>query len=397
MTLCGAKHSFGQRARLRRTVAAGMALILALPVAGGWLAGLPPAAWLEFPPRQVYVHHAGFHWAACVALSLILAAALAPVVWRVARARAPAPSAQPPSARFPWWGWAAVCWTLAAWTLAWTRWPALGSLQFYTYTPLWLGFIAVLQALVQRRCGTCLLTRRPRALAGLFLLSAAFWWGFEWLNRSVENWFYQHVERFTPAAYAVMATLSFMTVLPAVLSVHDWLATQPRLTAGLGDWIRIRCACPRRTGCLFALAGAVGLLLMPAWPNLLFPLVWLAPLALLCGMLAAVGEPTLFDDLGHGDWRTLVRLALAALLCGWFWEMWNMYSLARWVYDVPFVGRFRIFEMPALGFAGYLPFGWECAAVTMALGLWRPERSLPHVVTCGSEQKPCHTKGKNAP
>jgi len=40
--------------------------------------------------------------------------------------------------------------------------------------------------------------------------------------------------------------------------------------------------------------------------------------------------------------------------------MWNFYSLARWTYSVPLVHRFQIFEMPLLGYAGYLPFGLEC-------------------------------------
>jgi hypothetical protein len=30
---------------------------------------------------------------------------------------------------------------------------------------------------------------------------------------------------------------------------------------------------------------------------------------------------------------------------------------------VPYVQRFEIFAMPILGYAGYLPFGLECAAV----------------------------------
>jgi len=55
--------------------------------------------------------------------------------------------------------------------------------------------------------------------------------------------------------------------------------------------------------------------------------------------------------------------ALAALLCGFFWEMWNFCSLAKWVYHVPFVQRFQVFEMPVLGYAGYLPFGLECLVV----------------------------------
>jgi hypothetical protein len=43
--------------------------------------------------------------------------------------------------------------------------------------------------------------------------------------------------------------------------------------------------------------------------------------------------------------------------------MWNFYSLAKWKYSIPFVERFHLFEMPILGYAGYLPFGLECAQV----------------------------------
>jgi hypothetical protein len=60
--------------------------------------------------------------------------------------------------------------------------------------------------------------------------------------------------------------------------------------------------------------------------------------------------------------------ALAALCCGLFWEMWNAHSLARWQYALPYVERFRIFEMPALGYAGYLPFGLECALICDLVG-----------------------------
>jgi hypothetical protein len=58
-----------------------------------------------------------------------------------------------------------------------------------------------------------------------------------------------------------------------------------------------------------------------------------------------------------------VSAALAALICGFFWEMWNFYSLAKWKYSIPFVHRFEIFEMPLLGYAGYLPFGLECMVI----------------------------------
>jgi hypothetical protein len=43
--------------------------------------------------------------------------------------------------------------------------------------------------------------------------------------------------------------------------------------------------------------------------------------------------------------------------------MWNYFSLARWTYTIPFVQRFHLFEMPIVGYGGYLPFGLECLAV----------------------------------
>jgi hypothetical protein len=51
------------------------------------------------------------------------------------------------------------------------------------------------------------------------------------------------------------------------------------------------------------------------------------------------------------------------LICGFFWELWNWKSLAKWIYTVPFVERWHVFEMPLLGYAGYLPFGLECLLV----------------------------------
>jgi hypothetical protein len=67
--------------------------------------------------------------------------------------------------------------------------------------------------------------------------------------------------------------------------------------------------------------------------------------------------------LADGDWRAVWLAALAALICGFFWEMWNWHSFSQWIYTVPYVERFKIFEMPLLGFLGYLPFGLECLVV----------------------------------
>lgn len=65
--------------------------------------------------------------------------------------------------------------------------------------------------------------------------------------------------------------------------------------------------------------------------------------------------------------------AVAALTCGFFWEMWNYHSEAKWIYSIPGVAIFPLFEMPLPGYSGYLPFGMMCALAGHSLfrGLYR--------------------------
>jgi hypothetical protein len=74
-------------------------------------------------------------------------------------------------------------------------------------------------------------------------------------------------------------------------------------------------------------------------------------------------EKNILSDLSAGRWTLVFASAVSALICGFFWEMWNYFSQAKWIYSIPFVQKFQIFEMPLLGYAGYLPFGLECAVI----------------------------------
>ena len=93
------------------------------------------------------------------------------------------------------------------------------------------------------------------------------------------------------------------------------------------------------------------------------------PLLVLLGLQGLSGEPDLIKEIRARGWQVIALPALAALQCGFFWEMWNYYSAAKWIYSVPLVDNFQIFEMPVVGFTGYLPFGIECLVI--ALLLWR--------------------------
>ena len=68
-------------------------------------------------------------------------------------------------------------------------------------------------------------------------------------------------------------------------------------------------------------------------------------------------------DTDQGDWRPMMALFTGCLICGFFWEMWNFYSYPRCIYHIPFADFLHIFEMPLLGYLGYLPFSMELFAL----------------------------------
>ncbi len=263
-----------------------------------------------------------------------------------------------------------------AWTVAWQRFEWARSLQLWTFTPIWLGYIVVVNALTTWRTGRCPAVDDPLRFALLFPLSASFWWLFEYLNRFIQNWYYADIPEFSALGYLWFASLPFSTVLPAVLSTQALLASFDRFDNALTARVRLPVGPRSRLAWLALGVNAVVLFLIGVWPDYLFPFVWLAPLIILIALQNLNGQPTVVDDLANGDWRVTVQAASAGLVCGFLWELWNVGSLAKWQYSVPFVHDFEIFAMPALGYAGYLPFGIECIAVANLLVTSRPTARL---------------------
>jgi hypothetical protein len=66
-----------------------------------------------------------------------------------------------------------------------------------------------------------------------------------------------------------------------------------------------------------------------------------------------LGEETLTRD------RT-INLMLGGLLSGVLWEFWNYWSRAKWIYTVPIMQHWKLFEMPLPGYLGFPPFAVEC-------------------------------------
>ncbi len=343
------------------------ALLLGLPLFGIILAGMPVEQYLEFPPETRYVRHARFSWFAFIFYSLIIIPVVVPFMPKLLRALARSRSGSGALCPFPWWGWLSILLGMITWVLAWTRLPWFSMLQPYTFFPLWFFFILFFNSLSYRRNGHCLMVDKPVFFLLLFPSSAVFWWFFEYLNRFVQNWYYTGVQ-FTCWEYILHASLCFSTVLPAVFSTREWILGSAGFDEEFRDSLQIRIQFPKRLAWLAIILACLGLTGIGLYPDFLFPLLWVSPLLIIVSLQSLVGDRHILQDVARGDWRLVASSALAALLCGWFWEMWNFYSLARWEYAVPFVHRFQVFEMPVLGFAGYLPFGLECAVIGDILG-----------------------------
>ncbi len=356
-------------------------MLLSLPLLGVMAAGQPADLYLQFPPRTRYVSHAPFSWAAFAGFAVFILAVVIPVA--VGGVRAARQASPPQDVRsthgFPWWGWVGVGTGIAAWILAWTRFSWFAAFQPHTFSPLWLSYIVVINALCRQRTGRCLMTDRPGFFLLLFPLSALFWWFFEYLNRFVQNWHYTGVA-FSSWEYFWYATLCFSTVLPAVLSTRQWLLSTALIRHGYADFSHCKCSKPRLLAAGVLVASAAGLAGIGVWPNLLFSLVWVAPLLIIVCLQSLMGQRHVFSTMAEGDWSGAVAAAVAALVCGIFWEMWNYFSLAKWQYSVPLVHRFQVFEMPLLGYAGYLPFGLECVAVAGMLENLLSRGGRPHFI-----------------
>ena len=259
--------------------------------------------------------------------------------------------------KLPRHGWIGLLLIAVFWTLNWTL-P--GARTHWAFFPLWLGYCLFVDGLVYWRRGSSLATRSWRKYLELFLVSAPAWWLFELLNLRVQNWVYDGRQLFTNLEYGLLATLSFSTVIPAVFGTAE-------LIAGF-DWLPAEKNGPvirptRKTTLGFFIAGWAMLACLLIWPRYGFPLLWLSIYCIMEPVNVWLGNRNLAEATRRGNWRPILALWLGVLVTAFFWEMWNFYSYPKWIYTVPFVDFWHIFEMPLLGYGGYLPFALELHAL----------------------------------
>jgi hypothetical protein len=215
---------------------------------------------------------------------------------------------------------------------------------------VWSGFILAADAVVWARAGRSLLHGGGWRVVGMFALSAPFWWTFEVANWRLENWRYVGTTVSGGQAHLAVKTLSFMSVLPALAEARDLLRSFVRFPHPPAVPL------PSRTATVLVVAGLVCVPVLYLFPDQTFPLVWLAPLAVLDAVAELRGRPSIIALVRRGRAGPVVLVAAAGLGTGLLWEVWNWGALPFWEYRVPYVDHWPVFEMPVLGYLGYLPF-----------------------------------------
>ncbi len=247
---------------------------------------------------------------------------------------------------------------------------------FYTFhTPIvWTGYILFVDGLVWRRRASSWLRDAPAEFLFLAVFSVPLWLVFEGFNLFIQNWHYVGLPEH-PVARAAGYGWAFATIWPALFETGDLVASlrdrrAPPGRAALRD-------CPSRLsawGWLSVVVGA-GLLLWPLVrpsPYLAAP-VWLGFIFLLDPINARLGAESLLCDFGRGRYERAINLGLAGLACGLLWEFWNYWAGAKWIYTVPILPDWKLFEMPLPGYFGFPAFALESFTMYVALrrALWR--------------------------
>jgi len=242
------------------------------------------------------------------------------------------------------------------------------------FTPIaWTGYILWADAAVFSLRGKSLIRTHTAEFAWLAFCSIPLWLIFEAYNLRLANWIYVGLPQnwFLRQFGYVWA---FATIWPgifetaALLRALDWNA--PRAANAVSG----RPGPGRAVVTLSAVAGAllliVPLLVSQPIGSYLFGPVWLGFIFLLEPINLRMGRESLWRDLLQGDSSRLWSLLWAGLICGIFWEFWNYWAAARWVYAVPILPEWRIFAMPVLGYLGFPAFAVECFAMFAFLAPW---------------------------
>ncbi len=245
---------------------------------------------------------------------------------------------------------------------------ALGSQYFSTwyYCWAWWSVIVFLQSLIKLKGKYAELFDDLKNFLFISFFSVPFWLFFELVNIRLGNWYYVNLPSNLLSRW-VGYFIAYATVLPAIFTVKRFLevsnvsVTFPYF---LGRLFYSVSECPRPFIVFTGIVCFVSSLVFPAY---CFPLVWVFLILLLDPINGFLGVKSFIHQWKHRQFEDTEGFLLSGFICGILWESLNFWAGSKWRYSLPFFNSPRIFEMPVLGYLGFLPFALECAVFTWAI------------------------------
>ena len=231
------------------------------------------------------------------------------------------------------------------------------------FTPIaWTAYALIADAAVFAIRGHSRLRDAPGQFAKLALLSIPLWLIFEAYNLRLTNWIYVGGMPLSLPVQWFGYGWAYATIWPGIFLTAD-------LIESFGWWDNPTrpIVFSRATQNAFVIAGAILLIIPVILPrslgSFLFGAVWLGFVFLLDPINFRLGLPSFEAALASGHRGRLFSYLVSGWVCGWLWEFWNFWAASKWHYIYPIMQKEKIFEMPLLGYGGFLPFALECFAM----------------------------------
>ncbi len=233
------------------------------------------------------------------------------------------------------------------------------------FTPIvWTGYVLLLDGFNYLRRGESLIITDTVNFLFMIPISIGLWYLFEFYNLFLNNWHYINLPENRAIRYFGYFW-SFATIWPAILETYS-------LFKGFGLFSKVKVKPYKLTSKTFwilVIIGAIFEILPFVFPNRYWaPTIWTGFILLLDPINYRLKLPSLFGRWETGEMGALWRLFLSGLTCGFFWEFWNFWAGAKWKYTIPYFGDIKLFEMPIVGFLGFLPFAVEVFTLYIFVG-----------------------------
>ncbi len=274
---------------------------------------------------------------------------------------------------FPIWGWVGAVLFVPSLIVLWGHFSQPKILLNWIWLPVFWGYTFIMDGwLYVRTGGKSMVNNSIKEMYAIGVSAMGGWMLFEYLNYFVlDNWIYPLGDEIPNTEFLVYAIIGSSGLMPVIFVIYRLLNTFPSIKNKYALGPKVELKNWHQNVLLILLLG--GMFMISFFPNQLFGLLWVAPVSILSLVLSKVGLWTPFTGLKTGNWSPLVKYTLCYLIYGLSLECINYFSAqhlagdiiightpALWTYTIPYVSFWHLFEMPLVGYLGYLPFGPYC-------------------------------------